>query len=465
MTSTDRSLPLVQAPVEGACCDACATAAVAPVPPAVAAPVPRAPTLPLQAERRRPISRTHDRRITFAGLTVAAGLMGLAVASLALPEAARRGTWLALHLALAGAAGTAIASVLPFFTAALAIASPADPRARIVAIGGIAGGAVAVSAGVAAGLTMLAVGGGLAYLVGLAALSVAAFVPLRDALGPRRPLVTRAYAVAIACVMVGVALSTAMLAGAGPVLERWALLKPAHAWLNVIGFLSVIVAASLVHLAPTVAGARMRPRTSARIAIAGLAVGAPSLAIGLVLASDLFVRLGAVVTVGGALALVAHGIVIHRERGRWTTDPAWHRLTSWSLLLAPVWLVAGVGIAGGRFLAFGADPRAWDIGAVAPALALGWVAQVLIGSWSHLLPAIGPGDPIAHARQRGILGRGATIRIVALNVGVVSASIGVLMTSTPAVALGVGLALGSVVGGLATFARAGWIGAGPIARN
>lgn len=406
----------------------------------------------------RAISRTDDRRITFAGLVLAVGLLGLAVLSLLLPEAVRRGTWLSLHLALAGAASTAIASVLPFFTAALAVAPPAGRPTRILAIGGIAGGALVVSGGVAAGAPAVAVGGGLAYLGGLAAVAAAAFGPLRGALGQRRPLITRAYAVAIGCVAVGVTLSTAMLAGIPVVVERWALLKPAHAWLNVVGFVSLIVAATLVHLAPTVAGGRIVPRRSARIAVAGLAIGTPLLAGGMALADGAATRLGALVTIGGALALVAHGVGVHRGRGRWTTDPNWHRLTSWSLLLAPVWFAVATGIAGGRFIVLGADPAAWDMGVVAAAVVLGWVVQVLIGSWSHLLPAIGPGGPAEHARQRALLGRGATARLIALNGGAALATVGVLGAVFPVTLIGLALAVASLTGSVVAFAAAARIG-------
>jgi hypothetical protein len=58
-------------------------------------------------------------------------------------------------------------------------------------------------------------------------------------------------------------------------------------------------------------------------------------------------------------------------------------------------------------------------------IALGWAAQALVGAWSHLVPAIGPGSPEVHARQRTILGRGATLRVVASQVGVALVSVGV----------------------------------------
>jgi nitrite reductase (NO-forming) len=414
--------------------------------------------LPVLEDRRRAISRTDDRRITFAGLTTSAAFLALAIASAALPDATRHGIWLPLHLVLAGAAATAVSAVLPFFTAALAVAPPAGRWVRILAIGGVAGGALVVSGGITAGASGLAALGGLAYLVGLVAVAAAAFRPLRGALGPRRILVTRAYAAAIGYVAAGATLSTAFLGGVTPVVERWGLLKPAHAWLNVIGFLSLVVAATLIHLAPTVAGSRIQPRASARVAIIGLAIGAPAVAVGLGLALELVVRAGVVLSAAGALGLVVHGLVIQRARGRWTTDPSWHRLTSWSLALAPVWLLVGIVIAGGPLVLRGADPGAWSVAGVAPALALGWVAQVLVGAWSHLLPAIGPGDPVAHARQRAILGRAATRRVVGLNAGAALVTAGVLGDASPLVISGVLAAGASLIAAIVAFGAAARIG-------
>ena len=214
-----------------------------------------------------------DRRITLAGLLVSACFLAAAVAAATLPEPVRRGVWLPVHLALAGAAGTAIASVLPFFVAALSVAPPMSAIVRGGAIGLIAGGAAAASLGVAGGIVPLAVAGALGYLAGLAGVAVAAFWPLRASRGPRRPLVVAAYGAAIAQVALGVGLVVAMLAGVPPVVEGWAQLKPAHAWLNVFGFLSLVIAATLIHLAPTVAGTRIAPRRSAVVALAGLAIG------------------------------------------------------------------------------------------------------------------------------------------------------------------------------------------------
>ncbi len=425
-------------PSDGACCAACAQEKAEPTAPAPAAQTastagPDTTTattttrvLPvIETGRQRPaISRGTDRQITFLGLLVAAGFLVAALLGLAHLALGRVGLWIPLHLALAGGASTAIAAVLPFFTAALAAAAPVDPRLRTLGVGAVAGGALVVSIAVPTGLTALAVSGGLAYIVGIGAVALAALTPLRGALGVRRPLIESAYALALAQVVVGVLLAVGMIAGLAPIGERWALLKPAHAWLNVFGFLTVVIAATLIHLAPTVAGARIRPRRSAVIAVTGLVVGAPVVAAGLALAADAIVRLGAGIEVAGAIGLATHAIVVQRDRGRWTTDLDWHRFTGWSLLLAPAWLVVAVLIATVPLLWLGADPAGWSVGRLAAPLAIGFVGQVLMGSWSHLVPAIGPGDHAAHARQRELLGRWATPRIVALNGGALLASVG-----------------------------------------
>jgi hypothetical protein len=56
--------------------------------------------------------------------------------------------------------------------------------------------------------------------------------------------------------------------------------------------------------------------------------------------------------------------------------------------------------------------------AITAPLVLGWIAQVLVGAWTQLVPAIGPGDQVAHAAQRRLLGRAATARLWVWNAGV-----------------------------------------------
>ena len=48
----------------------------------------------------------------------------------------------------------------------------------------------------------------------------------------------------------------------------------------------------------------------------------------------------------------------------------------------------------------------------------------VLGSATHLLPAVGPGDSTAHRRQRAVLGRWATARLIVANGGVAGLAIG-----------------------------------------
>jgi nitrite reductase (NO-forming) len=450
--TASRTLPVAQqAREEGACCGACAAQATreqvaaedraTPPPPVTVKARPPLPT--------RPISRDTDRRVTMGGILLAAMLLGLALASIALPPADRHGLWLPLHLALAGAAGTAVSAVLPFFAAAISQARPSAPAIRIGAIGLVAGGALVVSGGVVLDASTVATAGGLAYVVGLAAVAVAAFVPLRRALAPRVRVIAGAYGLALAQVAVGATMATALLAGFAPVTEQWALLKPAHGWLNLFGFLSVVVATSLIHLAPTVAGSRIRSRPSAMVAVAALVAGPPLVALGFGLGSDVIARLGALSELVGAAALVVHAIAVRRDRGQWTTDPGWHRMSGWSLTAAPAWFAVGVAIASGRIMSLGAVPSAWSVELIAAPLVLGWLVQVLIGSWTHLVPSIGPGDQPTHARQRVLLGRGSTARLALLNGGVALLVLGLFADALPVLVIGGLAALGSVAWALA----------------
>ena len=375
-----RALPVVDpiAP-EPACCAACAVQQ-APVP--VNVPV-----------RPRVTRRSDDKRLTFIGILVAATFLAGASVVAALTASGSRGVpWAALHLVLAGAAGCAIAAVLPFFTAALAQVAPASARIRIGAIACIAVGTLVVTIGVSAGASGAATVGGVAYLLGLGLVAVAVFAPLRSALGRRSTLVLVAYAVALAEVAIGVGLATSMVAGWAPVATHWAALKPAHAWLNVFGFLSVVIAATLIHLAPTVTGTRILPSRSSTVALVALLVAAPAVALGFASGRDEVARIGAILEVLGSAALVVHGLEVRRRPSGWTTDLEWHRFATDSLSAAPVWFLVASSIAAWRILWLGAVPAAWSVAVIGIPLALGWTGQVLIGAWTHLVPAIGPGD-------------------------------------------------------------------------
>ncbi len=343
-----------------------------------------------------------------------------------LPAEVRRAAWLPLHLALAGGATSAIAGVLPYFTSAFAAAPPADRWLRTAALAGVSIGALSVAAGVAGDQMALAVGGGVGFVGGIGLTGIAAIRPLSQGLGPSRGLVTQGYLVALAEVGLGASIATLYLAGWPPVVAAWAQLMPAHAWLNLIGFVSLVIATTLLHFFPTVIGARIARRPSTTITVVGLAAGAPIVALGFAIGSDTVARLGAIGVALGAAGLAAYAGQSWRTRASWTTDPGWHRYAMGGLVSAIAWFEVGIAIAAGRVLVFGAYPGGWSVEAVAGPLVGGWIALTIMASATHLIPAIGPGDPRAHGRQRQLLGRASTLRLAVINVGVAVLSVGLL---------------------------------------
>jgi nitrite reductase (NO-forming) len=407
------------------------------------------------ALRRRasPIDRSSDRWVALVAIAVAVGFLVAAIVATVLPETERRGAWLPLHLALAGGATTAIAGLMPFFTAAFAAAPPSDVRLRMAAVGAVALGAIGVALGVAGGPTWLAVAGGCAYVGGIVLTIVATVRPLSQALGPSRGLVIQGYVAALCEVAVGASIAILFVAGWPPIVNDWAVVKPAHAWLNLVGFVSLVIATTMLHFFPTVVGARIVPHVSARVTVVGLAVGAPVVAVGFVTGSDLLTRVGALVVICGAAGLAVYVGRIWQTRARWTTDRDWHRFAIGGLVSAIAWLELGLAVAAGRLLVFGAEPAGWRVETLAGPLVVGWVGLAIIASATHLLPAIGPGDPATHARQRQRLGRWAVPRLVILDAGVLAFALGSPLGSAPLVSLGaalVAIGLGISAGLLAT---------------
>jgi nitrite reductase (NO-forming) len=387
----------------------------------------------LTRQRAVPIDRSTDRLVALGSIVAATAFLLAALVVVLAPPSATRALWLPLHLALAGGATTAIAGVMPFFVAAFAAAPPADPRIRVSSLVSIVAGAAAVTVGVTAGIVAMAVGGGGLFIVGIGLTGLAAIVPLRHALGPSRGLVTKAYLAALVFVAVGATTATLFLAGWPPIVEAWARVRPAHAWLNLVGFVSLLIATTLVHFFPTTVGGRIATHWTARATVLGVALGGALVPLGYAADLDTVARAGAVCTIVGASALVAYAARIWRTRHGWTTDAPWHRFVIGGLMSAMGWFVAGSLVAGGRVLVAGAAPSGWSADIVAAPLVAGWVGIAVIASASHLLPAVGPGDNVAHRRQRQILGRAATSRLAALDLGVAALFLGAALGVAPLV--------------------------------
>lgn len=126
------------------------------------------------------------------------------------------------------------------------------------------------------------VAGGIAFLAGIEATALATRRAGARGTLARRPVVTAAYALALANVGVGATIRLLAVMAWSPVLAGWGSLRIAHAWSNLIGFVSLVVAGTLLHFLPTVLAGRIVPRRTGRIAIAGIGLGAPAVTLGAV---------------------------------------------------------------------------------------------------------------------------------------------------------------------------------------
>ncbi len=404
------------------------------------------PLVPARGPRTR--ERTADRRVTAAGIVAAGVFLLLAALASILPPETRLGSWLPLHLVLAGAASQAIGAALPFFTASLLAARPPSWVLRATTLALLGAGALAVTAGVAGHASGVAAAGGAAFVVGIGCLAAATFLPMRATLGRRHPWVLAAYAAALADVAIGASLATLQVAGVAPVVERWAWLKPAHAWLNLLGFVSLVIAGTLVHLYPTVVGSRIAAGRPLRVAVAGLSLGAPVVALGYGVDNDWVARAGGAAELAGVAGLLAYVWGAWAARGRWTGSLSWRRVSIVGLTCAVGWFAVGSTAAAVRVLADGSSPDGWTLAVVGAPLAAGWAAQSVVSAWTHLVPAISGGSPRRHERQREILGFASVARILAMNGGVALLSAGLAVSSpwlTAAGAVGVAVALAAAL--------------------
>lgn len=409
------------------------------MPPAseAAPPIHRAgPPVASEGRPGPPPRRLDERRVLRIGLLLTAAFVAAAVVAHAVP-AVRSGHWAGLHLSLAGAALVAVGTFMPHFGVTLAGAAPESPRLRLAGVVALASGALLVVTGMVAPAAGIAVAGAAGLWLGLAITAWSTLRPGMRPLARRHPIAQAAYAVALAEVAIGIGLPVLLLLGWEPAVASWVRLKPAHVWLNLFGFVSLTIGATLVYLYPTILGSRIRAHPTLVAMVGGGITGPPLVAAAAVLDNRPLAMLGAALTLLGAAGQLGYGLDVWWRRGRWTMDAGWHRLTSWHLSAAVGWYFAAVTTALVGIVRDGATPAGWSLGALAIPLVAGWVLQVLVGAWTHLLPAVGSTDPAARARQRAVLGSGALPRLVAWNVGVLLAWLGLGTGNLPVAVTGI----------------------------
>ena len=396
--------------------------------------------------------RLTERHVLALGLGVSAAFVAAAALTAMVAIATGGSSWAALHLALAGAATVAIGAFMPHFAITLAGTRPAPSGQRLAALALLTLGSLTAVLGVTLlGGAWAAAGAGL-VLAGLAGVAWHTFAPLREPLARRHPVVAAAYGTALLELAIGVALGGMGAAGVSAVTANWALTRPAHAWLTLFGAVSLTIFGTLVYLAPTVLGARIKAGWALVAGVVGIGLGPSVAAVAFVLDSRPGALAGVGLTVVGALGQIGYVLDSWRRRGPYTSEQDWRSVAVGHLLSGPFWFGAAVIVAFAD-LAMGRSVAGWSIGILALPLVAGWMLQELVGSWTHLVPSVTPGDPAVHARQRRHLAVAPRLRLVIWNVAVGLAWAGLALELRPVAIIGFGLLAASVAVAVVALAR------------
>jgi len=403
--------------------------------------------------RTAPHTRLTERHVLALGLSTSAVLVVSAAMIAALTTLGGRSPWPAIHLAVAGAATVAIGTFMPHFAVTLAGTRPRHVAERLIAIGFLAAGAAAVVTGITFHGSWLAGIGSAFMLAGIGVVAWETFEPLRDPLARRHHVVTVSYGAALTQLAVGIALGGLAAVNVSWVVAAWAHLRPAHAWLSLFGAASLTIFATLVYLAPTVLGARVRPSGWLIAGAVGMLAGPLAVAIGFALDAAAVVIAGMSLTLVGAIGQLGYVVDVARRRGPFSTEHDWRRVAAWHLGAGPAWYAAAIVVALADMVG-GGRVAGWSIGPLAVPIIAGWLFQELVGSWTHLVPSVTPGTPDDHARQRRVLAVAWRTRLAATNAGVALAWSGAFLGIGPLAAAG-GLLIGaSVIVSIVLLARA-----------
>jgi len=322
-----------------------------------------------------------------------------------------------LHLLFLGAITHSILVWSQYFTSAVLHRplTPAGQRWHTIGLAAANLGAAAAIIGVLTAVWPLTIAGG--ALVAAAALrqAIAFMQSRRGAIGGQFAGVTSFYIVAALLFPVGITLG---IWAAEPRLASGQVVL-AHALINVLGWVGVTVAGTLVTLWPTMlrtraaAGATVRALWALPLLGAGVAIAATGAATGLF--ALLILGLGAYLA-----GLVTLGFSFWREAASRRPE----RFAALSAGAAWLWWVGIIVMFIVQAIVLwtqGADIAAMRLalGSIAPYLAAGFGVQVLLGALSYLLPVALGGGPAAVRVGNDVYDRWAVGRVVTANLALV----------------------------------------------
>jgi nitrite reductase (NO-forming) len=328
-------------------------------------------------------------------------------------------SWLPVHLLLLGAVSNAILIWSRHFAdALLRLPEASSRRGEALRLALFNAGALAVVAGMIWDNTG-------AVLVGATAVALVAgwhaavlLVRMRRALPSRFGTTLRYYLTAAALLPLGVALGVAMAPDTlGEAAHAQVAL--AHVVINLLGWMGLTVVGTLVTLWPTMLHARVADgaERAARRAL-------PVLLIGLLVAATGALAGNRPAAAAGILAYLCGLAVVGRPHIAETRTRPPTTYATRTVLAAQCWLVGSVAALA---IIVGVAPSWQQAADVADRLAapflIGFAAQVLLGALSYLVPVVLGGGPAVSRATSTALDTAGTLRLAAINVGLVIATL------------------------------------------
>lgn len=299
--------------------------------------------------------------------------------------------WLLVHILLLGAVTNAVVIWSGHFAASvlrLPEANRGAPAAlRLLCLNA---GAVAVMGGMFSDHWPAVLGGGTLVAAAVTAHAVWLVRLLRRALPGRFTMTVRYYVAAAALLPAGAGLGVLMARGdlGGDLPERMLI---AHELINLLGWVGLTVAGTLITLWPTMLrtrvaeGAERAGRRALPVLLAGLGAAVAAALLGPP-------ALAAPGVAAYAAGLVVAGIPWVRE----ARTKAPRSFAAWSVAAGSLWLAGSLLVLAGIFLSTTSWITVGERTSVLTApLAAGWIAQVLLGALSFLVPVVLGGGPTA----------------------------------------------------------------------
>jgi hypothetical protein len=368
------------------------------------------------------------------GLVPVGFLVGTALVALVHPFVPNS-TWLMLHLLLVGAVTSAILIWSSYFTDAVLHLPATGHRDEAVRLWLHTVGTLVLAAGGTGSVPVIAVAGALLVLAALVwhALSLAG--RKRRALPARMGIAVDHYLAAAANLAIGIPLGIVMLFA--PEWSGYGRMLAAHVHLNLFGWVGLTVLGTLLTLWPTVlrtrmpAGAETAAHTSFWLAVIGIGV----LGAGTLTWQQPLAVVGLALFGIAAVRTLRDAVTAARSK-----PPS--SFAAWSMALSLGWLAVSVVLDGWLWLTSDqpADLTA-HLGVVVVPFVVGFVAQVLIGALTYLIPVVLGGGPAAVRATAARLDRSWAQRVTMANAALLVTVLPVPATTRIAVSVLVLVAL------------------------